>query len=156
MLNNRLHHNGNAPATLACARPAVTAEITLGVCRYLVDCGYAPLTEFTLANGRRADIAAIDKAGHILIVEVKSCREDFEGDAKWPDYLGFCDQFYFAVSADFPKPLLPDGIGFLVADRYGAALGLAAPDHKMAAARRKAVTVRLARQSLLRGLTKGG
>lgn len=156
MLNNGYDPGLAARPAPGGARPAVTAEITLGVCRYLVDCGYAPLTEFTLANGRRADIAAIDKAGHILIVEVKSCREDFEGDAKWPDYLGFCDQFYFAVSADFPKTLLPGGVGFLVADRYGAAPGLAAPDQKMAAARRRAVTVRLARQSLLRGLKRGG
>ena len=64
------------------SRPETTLALTRGVVRLFVDMGLSPLAEFTLANGRRADIAAIDRKGRIAIAEVKSCRADFEGDAK--------------------------------------------------------------------------
>ncbi|MGB1026774.1 MAG: MmcB family DNA repair protein, partial [Rhodospirillaceae bacterium] len=68
-----------------------------GVCRLLEAEGWAVLTELTLANGRRVDVAAVDKKARFLVVEVKSSVADFTSDHKWQDYLGFADLFAFAV-----------------------------------------------------------
>jgi len=128
-------------------RPERTVDIVRGTCRLLVELGAAPILEWTLANGRRADIAAIDRAGDLVIVEVKSCRADFEADAKWQDYLGFADWFYFAVDCDFPQELLPPASGLIIADRYGAAILRQGARMPMAPARRKAAMLRFARHA---------
>ncbi|WP_375201970.1 MmcB family DNA repair protein [Hyphococcus sp.] len=131
-------------------RPDRTLALTRGVTRLFLDLGLAPLCEFRLANGRRADVAGIDRKGRLIIAEVKSCRADFEVDQKWPDYRDYCDQFYFAVDTDFPRELLPDDEGLIIADEYGAAIARAAEDRPLNAARRKAVTLRFARQAAAR------
>ncbi len=138
-------------ATLAeTARPDRTLALTRGVTRLFFDLGLSPLCEFRLANGRRADVAGIDRKGRLVIAEVKSCRADFEVDQKWPDYLDFCDQFYFAVDPDFPRELLPESEGLIIADEFGAAIARAAEERVLNAARRKAVTLRFARQASAR------
>lgn len=119
-------------------------RIARGVCRALALRGCATLTEFVLKGGRRADVIALDGAGEIAIVEVKSSRADFAGDGKWPDYLAFCDRFYFAVPPDFPQELLPQDCGLLVADAYGAEVLRPAPTAKLHASRRRALTLRFA------------
>lgn len=128
-------------------RPDRTLDVVRGTCRLLFDLGAAPILEWTLPNGRRADIAAIDVEGDILIVEVKSCREDYEVDVKWPEYLEFADRFYFAVDTDFPQALLPEGTGLIIADRYGAAILREAPRQGLPPARRKASMLRFARHA---------
>lgn len=140
----------NVAAPPIFSRPDETSALTRGVMRLFVDMGLAPLAEFQLANGRRADIAALDRKGRVTIVEVKSCRADYEADAKWPDYLDFCDAFYFAVGPAFPRDILPDEAGLILADAYGAAIAAPAHDRPLAGARRKALTLRFARQSALR------
>jgi len=137
-------------ATLS--RPDQTQLLTRGVIRMLIDLGQSPLAEFKLANGRRADIAALDRRGRLTIVEIKSCRTDFDADQKWPDYLGFCDRFYFAVDLAFPANLLPPEEGVIVADAYGATIKRPASARSLAAARRKAVTLRFARQAARRSI----
>ncbi len=134
------------------ARPDKTVALTKGVIRLFSDMGLTPIAEFKLANGRRADIAALDRRGKLTIAEIKSCRADFETDQKWPDYLEFCDRFYFAVDPDFPAELLPDGEGLIVADSFGAMITRTAEERPLAAARRKAVTLRFARQAARRVL----
>ena len=67
-----------------------------------------------LPNGRRADLMGLDRKGRIFIVEVKSSIEDWRVDAKWPDYLDWCDQLYVAVPVDFPQSLIPEEIGLIV------------------------------------------
>jgi hypothetical protein len=129
------------------ARPDRTVALTRGVTRLFIDLGLSPLCEFRLASGRRADVAGVDRRGKLVIAEVKSCRADFEIDQKWPDYLDFCDQFYFAVDPDFPRNLLPETEGLIIADDYGAAIARAAEDRPLNAARRKAVTLLFARQA---------
>ena len=136
-----------SPTAVALARPDQTLAVTRGVMRLMVSLGYAPLAEFKLVNGRRVDVAALDKKGRIIFVEVKSCRADFEGDEKWPDYLGYCDAFYFAVAEAFPLALLPEEEGLILADAFGGVVEKAAIDRPLAAARRKAVTLRFARQA---------
>ena len=73
--------------------------------------GFAPISEFTLASGRRADVFGINDQGLVWIVEIKSSLEDFRADQKWPDYREFCDRLYFAVAPDFPRQVLPDHVG---------------------------------------------
>jgi len=126
------------------------AAIAQGVLRLLHDHGYAGVTEMTLANGRRADVAAIGPAGEIVIVEIKSSVADFRSDQKWPEYRPFCDRFYFAVGQAFPSDLIPEDTGLIIADAYGGAI-IREPDiEKLAAARRKAVTLRFARLAAAR------
>ena len=119
--------------------------ITRGVCRYFDTLNYACLTEFTLRNGRRADVLALGPDGELVIVEVKSSLADYRADGKWPEYLDFCQRFFFAVAPDFPLAVLPSDTGLLVADGYGAAERRPSPTAPLAPARRKAVTLKFAR-----------
>jgi hypothetical protein len=132
------------------SRPEVTAALARGVQRLMAELGYAPVLELTLANGRRADVAALGPRGEILIVETKSGVEDFVVDFKWPDYREYCDAFYFAVTEHFPQALIPDDVGLIVADRFGGAIVREAPRHPLAPARRKAMTLHFARVAAAR------
>ena len=115
-----------------------------GVCRTLSDLGYAPLTEFRLACGRRADIFALSDRGEAVIVEVKSSIEDFRTDQKWPEYQPWCDRFFFAVPVEFPQELVPEECGLMVADDWGAVILREPPVRALPHARRKALTLRAA------------
>jgi hypothetical protein len=128
-------------------RPERTLDILRGTCRLLVDLGASPILEWTLANGRRADIAALDLNGDIVIIEVKSCRADFEADDKWQDYLEFADRFYFAVDRDFPQELLPEDCGLIISDKYGGAILRESERSPLAPVRRKAAMMRFARHA---------
>ena len=130
---------------MAPPRANAAALLTRGLCRALVDLGYAPLTEFHLGSGRRADVIAVDKAGAILIAEVKSSAEDYRADRKWMDYLAWCDRFYFCVPAGFDTALLPNDCGLILADGYGAEFRREPRATPLAAPRRRALTLRLAR-----------
>ncbi|MBR9808639.1 MAG: MmcB family DNA repair protein [Alphaproteobacteria bacterium] len=135
------------PADLPDSR---AAEIVRGTMRLLAGLGFHGVTEMTLANNRRADIAAVGPAGEIWIIEVKSSVADFRTDSKWPDYMSYCDRLFFAVGSDFPQELIPDETGLIVADAFGGAVIRDAPEDRVAAARRKAVTLRLARLASMR------
>ena len=132
------------------ARPDITASLARGICRMLAERGYAPLCELTLGNGRRADIAALGPKGEILIVETKSGIEDFAVDLKWPDYLDYCDAFYFGVTVDFPQVLIPESAGLIVADGFGGAILREGPRFLLPPARRKATTLAFARLAAAR------
>jgi hypothetical protein len=124
---------------------ARTLETTRGVCRHLFDLGYAVLTEFSLANHRRADVIGLHENGEFVIVEVKVSVADFRSDTKWPEYEVFCDQLYFAVPPEFPDDLIPETTGLMVADSWGAETLRDAPQTGLHASRRKALTLRFAR-----------
>jgi hypothetical protein len=126
------------------------ADILRGACRLLHELGLVVLPEFSLANGRRADILALGEDGCFTIVEIKSCRQDFLSDRKWRDYLGFADRFYFAVAPGFPDGLLPDQEGLILADRFDGELVRAAVERPLAPARRRALLLRFARTAALR------
>ena len=119
--------------------------LTRGLIRALTDQGNAALSEVTLATGRRVDAMAIDAKGGISVVEVKSSVADFRSDGKWPEYAEFCDRFFFAVPADFPQEILPAEPGLFVVDAFGGALIRPAPEHKLPAARRKALLFKFGR-----------
>jgi hypothetical protein len=146
-----------APLTLAVPPPGHRAaqvrsalDICRGAARLLKAHGLAVITELALANDRRADIAGVAASGEIWIVEVKSCLADFRGDQKWPEYREFCDRFFFAVGPDFPREVLPQDAGLIIADRYGGEIIRAASEHKLAGARRKAMTLRMLRAAAFR------
>jgi hypothetical protein len=128
----------------------VAAELQRGVCRRLRALGLSVVTELSLANGRRADVVALSGGGDVLIVEIKSCLLDYQSDAKWQDYLPFCDRLYFAVAADFPHEIIPASAGLILADRYGAELVREPVEERLAAGRRKAMMLAFARAAALR------
>lgn len=128
-------------------RPARTAAIFSGVFRLCAELGLTPISEVTFKTGLRADIVALSDRGAVHVFEVKSSREDFESDQKWQGYLEWCDHFYFAVDADFPDELLPTEHGLVIGDAYGAAIVREAPEDKLAPARRKALTLLIARKA---------
>jgi hypothetical protein len=136
----------------------VAAEVLRGTSRLLHDLGHVVLPEFGLACGRRADVLALGPDGCFVIVEIKSCRQDFLTDRKWPDYLGYADRFYFAVAPGFPEAILPEDEGLILADRFEGALVRPAQVRPLAAARRKALLLSFARTaaSRLRYLTDSG
>lgn len=128
----------------------VAAELQRGACRYLRALGHSVVTELALANGRRADIVTLSPAGDICIVEIKSCLADFQTDGKWHDYLPHCDRLYFAVAPDFPREVIPDDVGLILADRYGGELVRDSVEARLTAGRRKAMMLCFARAAALR------
>ena len=127
--------------TLIVSRPQITSAVTRGAARLFVALGYAPLLEVGLPNGRRADIMALGPRGQIAVAEVKSGLEDFRTDRKWGEYLPYCDAFYFAVAPEFPRDILPDEPGLIVADGFDGAVLREAPAVPLVGARRKALTL---------------
>lgn len=114
------------------------------------------ISEMPLRNGRRADLMGIDGKGHIIIVEIKVARADLLGDGKWPDYLDFCDRFFWGLPPALDRGPLdtsdyrPDCCGVIVADGYDAEIIRPAPLHPLNAARRKTEVERLARAAMRR------
>jgi hypothetical protein len=125
-------------------------DIARGTARCLDAHGYAVLPEVVLASGRRADMMGLSDTSEVWIIEIKSSVEDFRIDQKWPEYRDFCDRFYFAVAPDFPRHVLPPGVGLIVADRYHGEVIRPTNAHRMVAARRKAVVTRFARAAAQR------
>ena len=124
--------------------------VVRGVSRLMRNLGETCLSEFTLKNGRRVDVIALDRKGVFTVVEVKTSVADFRSDAKWQEYLEYCDRFYFAVPISFPTEILPAECGLMVADGYGSEILRQSPLESMNAARRRALTLRFARAAAQR------
>jgi hypothetical protein len=138
------------PTATVGAEPSPALLLGRGVCRALARVGYASLTEFPLANGRRADVLALGRSGDLMIVEIKSSVADFRADRKWTTYRDYADRFYFAVADQFPAALIPEQCGLMVADAFSAAVlrdGIANP---LSPARRRALVLRFARIAAVR------
>lgn len=118
--------------------------------RLLADMGYQTLAEFSLKNGRRADVAGLDARGGIVLVEIKTSAADFRADHKWPEYVAFCDAFYFAVPLGFPVSILPAGHGLMIVDRFGGSVTRKAEARPLSPGRRRALTLRFARKAAAR------
>ena len=133
----------------------VAIEVARGVTRLFCRRDLFAICEVPLPNGRRADLMGIDTKGKLTIVEIKVSKADLTGDAKWTDYLDYCDQFFWAVPPALAGLLeeerfLPATAGVIVADRYDAAVVRDAPERPLAPARRKAETLRFARRAARR------
>ncbi len=143
-------------ASLADLAPLIASDVARGVGRLFARAGIAPLFEVPLGNGRRADVLGIDAAGRLTLVEIKVSMADLRGDLKWPEYLDYCDRFFWAVPEGFPLTpfeadwFQPQRCGLIVADRYDAAELRPAPWVPLNAARRKAETLRFARRAAAR------
>lgn len=116
-----------------------------GVQRLFTDLRLSIVPELTLASGRRADLVALTGTGEIWIVEIKTSIEDYRTDRKWPDYRQHCDRLFFASHAGVPMDLFPEDCGLIIADEWSGHLLREAPEHRLAAATRKAMLVRFAR-----------
>ncbi len=120
------------------------------MCRHLRGLDFASLCEFIPAPGLRVDVMALGPRGEIWIVECKSSRVDFTSDRKWTGYLDWCDRFFWAVDLDFPAEILPLDAGLILADAFDAEIQRWPETRPLAAARRKALTLRFARVSASR------
>jgi len=135
--------------------------VARGICRLFARNDIWCMPEMPLRCGRRADLMGIDGKGRIIIVEIKVSRADLLGDGKWPDYLDYCDLFYWGLPPALDRaPLeteafLPQRCGVIVADGYDAEIVRPAASAPLAAARRKVETERLARASLRRMVVSG-
>jgi hypothetical protein len=132
--------------------------VARGICRLFARNDIWCIAEMPLRNGRRADLMGIDAKGQVVIVEIKVSRADLLGDGKWPDYLDFCDRFFWGLPPHLDRACLegidfrPDCCGVIVADGYDAEIVRPAPRQPLAAARRKVEIERLARAALRRHL----
>ncbi len=116
-----------------------------GVQRLLRDMGAHVLPELSLATGRRADLVALTRQGDIWIIEIKSSIEDFDG-ARIMRISG--------TKNAKTQPPLPAYIIELNDIRYAESdfdlILRDAPEHRMAAATRKALMLRIARAGAAR------
>ena len=124
--------------------------IARGTSRLLLSLGFSCVAELPLASGRRADLVGLDSGGEIWIVEIKSSVADFRADQKWQDYRMHCDRLFFATSMTVPCEIFPPDTGLIVADAFGAQMMCEAPEHRLAAATRKAMMLAFARAAALR------
>lgn len=69
-----------------------------------------PHTEYQLPDGSRLDVAGISDTAKPVGVEVKRTQKDFNRDVKWPRYLPFCSEFWFAV----PEEIIPQTLDLRV------------------------------------------
>lgn len=133
----------NTPADPLALQPGQL--LARGVCRHLLSHDFIGLEEFVPERGKRVDVMALGPKGEIWVIECKSSRADFTSDRKWDGYLEWCDRYFWAVDAEFPVDLLPDGTGLIIADAYSAEIVRVGPESRLPAARRKALTQRFAR-----------
>ena len=125
-------------------------SVARGTMRLLHQFGFSGLSELSLPSGRRADLVAINRAGDIWIVEIKSSIEDFRADQKWTDYRLHCDRLFFATTVEVPCEIFPKDTGLIVADAFGAQVVCEAPEHRLHAATRKCMMLAFARCAALR------
>lgn len=77
-------------------------SLKLAAGMHLSKLGFHPMFEVPLNSHLRADILSVGKTKkkpffRFVMVEVKSSVEDFRRDKKWPQYLDYCDEFYFCA-----------------------------------------------------------
>jgi hypothetical protein len=124
--------------------------IARGTMRLLHQFGFSAVSELPLPSGRRADIVALNHAGDLWIVEIKSSIEDFRADQKWMDYRAHCDRLFFATTLEVPCEIFPKDTGLIVADAFGAQVMCDAPEHRLHASTRKSMMLAFARSAALR------
>lgn len=91
--------------------------VARGVTRLFAQHAIWMMAEYSLPNKRRADLVGMDKAGHIIMVEIKVAKADLLGDQKWTEYLDYCDQFYWALSPGLDAKIVSGELFFARAHR---------------------------------------
>lgn len=146
----------DAPSLTPDSLVLAAGDVARGIGRLFARNDIWCLPEVPLKNGRRADLMGIDAKGLIVIVEIKVARADLLGDAKWPDYLDYCDRFYWGLPPALDRSPLeseayrPGTCGVIVADGYDAEILRPAALEPLAAARRKTQVEQLARMAMRR------
>ncbi|MGB7404373.1 MAG: MmcB family DNA repair protein [Pacificimonas sp.] len=136
--------------------PLTARDVARGIGRLFWQRRMTSLTEVMLPGGRRVDMMALGEDGRLTVVEIKVSVADLRGDRKWPDYLAWCDEFYWGIPAGFDASLLeedcfePGACGLLVADRFEAAELRPPCGDKLAPARRKKATALFAKTAAAR------
>ena len=125
-------------------------RLARGVARALRAMDFVTVEELVPTSGLRVDVMALGPKGEIWVIECKSGRADYQTDRKWQGYLEWCDRFFWAVDADFPTALLPEGTGLILADAYDAEIMRMGPEVPLAPARRKVMVQKFARHAALR------
>ncbi|WP_170289777.1 MmcB family DNA repair protein [Cytobacillus depressus] len=67
--------------------------------KWLHQRGFIAVAEFTLPNGKKADIFAYNES-QIVIFDVKASKGDLVTDKQWTDYLPYCHDFYLLTPPD--------------------------------------------------------
>lgn len=136
--------------------PLTAQDVARGIGRLFWNQKRSMLTEVMLPGGRRVDIMALGADGRLTVVEIKVSVADLRGDRKWPDYLDWCDEFYWGIPAGFDPALLeeecfsPGSCGLIVADRFEAAILRPPCEDRLSAPRRKRATLLFARTASAR------
>jgi hypothetical protein len=150
-LFNDMNGLSNAKALPVDGRQSETAlAVARCTARLLLSLGFSCVSELPLASGRRADLVALGGNGDIWIVEIKSSVADFRADRKWMDYRLHCDRLFFATTMSVPCEIFPPDTGLIVADGFGGSIVCEAPEHRLPAATRKNMLLRVARAASLR------
>ncbi len=79
--------------------------------KWLYNQGFVVASEVVLPNKKRADIISYNEE-KIVVIEVKSSRADYRQDTKWPEYLPYCDEFYFFLDF-YVSDQVEKQVGFL-------------------------------------------
>ena len=130
--------------------PMPGQRLARGVARALRALDFVTVEELVPVPGLRVDLMALGPKGEVWVIECKSGRADFRTDQKWQGYLEWCDRFFWAVDADFPTDLLPEGSGLILADAYDAEIVRMGPETPLAGARRKVMLHKFARHAASR------
>jgi hypothetical protein len=155
-MNGRPISSPDSPMPLAAPLALAAGDVARGIGRLFARNDIWCLPEVPLRNGRRADLMGIDAKGLVVIVEIKVARADLLGDAKWPDYLDYCDRFFWGLPPGLDRTPLeseayrPGTCGVIVADGYDAEILRPAALEPLAAARRKTQVEHLARIAMRR------
>lgn len=137
-------------------RTNTAMDVARGIARMFHRLSLVALIEVPLPNGRRADMVAIDPRGQIIIVEIKVAKSDLLLDKKWPEYLEWCDQFYWALPPSLDPSHIDSGpaqssrCGLIIADRYDASIVKEAAIVSLAPARRRSELLRVGRLAMRR------
>jgi hypothetical protein len=140
----------NLPLSPELVPPMPGQRLARGVARALRALDFVTVEEMVPVSGLRVDLMALGPKGEVWVIECKSGRSDFRADQKWQFYLEFCDRFFWAVDADFPTELLPEGTGLILADAYDAEIVRMGAETPLAGARRKALLHKFARHAAAR------
>ncbi len=69
-------------------------EMKFKALKWLFNRGFITTADFTLPNGKKADIFAYNES-QIVIFEIKVSKNDLITDHKWTEYLSYCHDFFF-------------------------------------------------------------
>ena len=86
--------------TIVSVRKETTNALKRAASFYLVKRKYGVNSEIGLLRwGKyKADLLAVSLYGHVVIVEIKSCLQDYRTDKKHLEYLKYCNQMYICVT----------------------------------------------------------